>query len=77
LENGIHEFELVSSEGTLKARVIKFTLLSGEVETLVTNIREARISIKEFKELYFMRGSYPAGVLHNGHALECDRGSNV
>jgi hypothetical protein len=55
LGNGIHEYELSHRQGTLKVRVIKFALPSGEIETLVTNMTDARIGIKGFKELYFMR----------------------
>jgi hypothetical protein len=55
LENGIHEMELASSKGPLKVRVIKFALPNGETETLITNMRDDRIGIQEFKELYFMR----------------------
>jgi len=36
-------------------RVIKFTLPSGEEETLVTNLMDKRMGIKAFKELYFKR----------------------
>lgn len=36
-------------------RVIKFTLSSGEEETLVTDIADKRMGIKAFKELYFKR----------------------
>ena len=36
-------------------RVIKFTLPSGEQETLVTNIADTRMGIKAFMELYFKR----------------------
>jgi hypothetical protein len=55
LENGVHELELAYSKGMLKARVIKFALPNGEIETLVTNIFDAQMGIKEFKKLYFMR----------------------
>jgi hypothetical protein len=55
LGNGVHEYELAYRQGTLKVRVIKFALPSGEIETLVTNITDARMGINAFKELYFMR----------------------
>jgi hypothetical protein len=55
LENGVHELELAYSKGTLRVRVIKFALPSGEIETLVTNIFDASMGVKDFKELYFMR----------------------
>jgi hypothetical protein len=55
LEKGIHEYELTHGKGKLKVRVIKFALPGGEIETLVTNLFDARMGIKAFKELYFMR----------------------
>lgn len=55
LKNGMHEYELAYSKGTLKVRVIKFELPSGEIETLVTNLTDTCMGIEEFKELYFMR----------------------
>lgn len=36
-------------------RVIKFTLSSGEEETLITDLFDKRMGIKAFKELYFKR----------------------
>ena len=39
----------------IRVRVIKFKLESGEMETLITNIFDKRIGVKEFKELYYLR----------------------
>lgn len=39
----------------LHVRVIKFLLESGEMETLITNIKDARLGKGAFKKLYFMR----------------------
>lgn len=39
----------------LHIRVIKFMLDSGEIETLITNIKDKRLGVKAFKKLYFMR----------------------
>jgi len=39
----------------INVRVIKFTLPSGEEETLVTDIADKRMGIQAFKELYFKR----------------------
>jgi hypothetical protein len=39
----------------LHVRVIKFALDSGETETLITNITDARLGKNAFKKLYFMR----------------------
>jgi hypothetical protein len=55
LGNGVHEYKLSYSQGILKVRVIKFALPSGEIETLVTNLTDAGMGIKDFEELYFMR----------------------
>jgi hypothetical protein len=39
----------------ITVRVIKFTLSSGEEETLITSITDKRMGIEAFKKLYFMR----------------------
>ena len=39
----------------IHVRVIKFKLDSGETETLITNIKDARLGKNAFKKLYFMR----------------------
>lgn len=39
----------------IRARVIKFTLESGEREALITNITDKRLGKKAFKQLYFLR----------------------
>jgi hypothetical protein len=44
---------IILLKGSLKARVFKFTLPSGEVETLLTNLFET--SAAEFPELYSLR----------------------
>ena len=49
---GVHDFVLPSG---LDARVIKFELPSGEIETLITNLFDARMKINAFKQLYFLR----------------------
>jgi hypothetical protein len=41
----------------LDVRVIKFTLDSGELEMLITNIDDGRLGVNAFKKLYFMRWS--------------------
>lgn len=41
----------------LDVRVIKFTLDSGELETLITNVDDGRLGVNAFKKLYFMRWS--------------------
>jgi hypothetical protein len=37
------------------ARIIKFTLESGEIETLITDVFDKNLSIDDFKQLYFKR----------------------
>ena len=39
----------------LDVRVIKFTLDSGELEVLITNIDDGRLGVNAFKKLYFLR----------------------
>jgi len=39
----------------LDVRVIKFTLDSGELETVITNVDDGRLGVNAFKKLYFMR----------------------
>jgi hypothetical protein len=39
----------------IQVRVIKFTLDSGETETLITNITDRRLGKEAFKKLYFLR----------------------
>jgi hypothetical protein len=40
---------------SIKLRVIKFMLDSGEQETLITDVWDKRMGVKAFKKLYFMR----------------------
>jgi hypothetical protein len=46
---------LVKDNEFLDVRVIKFTLDSGELEMLITNLDDGRLGINAFKKLYFMR----------------------
>jgi hypothetical protein len=39
----------------LDVRVIKFTLDSGELEMLITNLDDGRLGVNAFKKLYYMR----------------------
>jgi len=45
----------IDSEVSLKVRVVRFCLDSGEEEILVTNLLDDDLSLDEFKELYFRR----------------------
>ena len=57
LEEGDHHDIILSKNGyeDIPVRVIKFTLPSGEEETLITDINDRSLDIQAFKELYFMR----------------------
>lgn len=46
---------LEQNDKRIHVRVIKFKLDSGETETLITNITDARLGKNAFKKLYFMR----------------------
>lgn len=47
--------EIKHKNKTLKIRVLRFQLDSGETETLITNIYDKSLSIEDFKEIYFKR----------------------
>jgi hypothetical protein len=47
--------ELTHGEERMPVRVIKFRLKSGEIETLITDIRDGHYEVKTFKALYFKR----------------------
>jgi hypothetical protein len=57
LGEGDHPCVILSKAGhdDIPVRVIKFTLPSGEEETLITDIADKSLDIPAFKELYFMR----------------------
>jgi hypothetical protein len=57
LEEGDHSNIVLRKEGNVDIylRVLKFTLSSGEEETLITDIADKRMGIKAFKALYFKR----------------------
>ena len=40
---------------SIRVRVLKFMLKSGEQETLITNIFDKRLGVTDFKDLYFLR----------------------
>jgi hypothetical protein len=46
---------LSQNDKRIHVRVIKFALDSGEIETLITNIKDKRLGKSAFKQLYFMR----------------------
>jgi hypothetical protein len=69
---GIHSFTLQQGNKKIKLRVIKFILPKGEIETLITNLINENLSIKQFKNLYFRRWTIEVlyGKLKNKLELE-------
>jgi hypothetical protein len=55
LKRGDYIVELNQNGHLIKVRVIKFRLSSGEIETLITNLMDKKISVNTFKKLYFKR----------------------
>ena len=57
LAEGDHRSVILHKKGyeDIPVRVIKFTLPSGEEETLITDITDKRMGIPAFKALYFKR----------------------
>jgi hypothetical protein len=55
LGRGDHTIELERGEERIPLRVIKFRLKSGEIETLITDMRDKRYGMKDMKALYFKR----------------------
>ena len=46
---------IVTLEGRIRVRVVKFTLSSGQTETLISDLFDMEESL--FQELYFLRWS--------------------
>jgi len=63
---------LVKDDEFLDVRVIKFTLKSGELEMLITNLDDGRLGVIAFKKLYFMRWGVETqyDILKNKFQLE-------
>jgi hypothetical protein len=55
VECGDHIITLEHEGKELTVRVIKFLLTSGIIETLITDMQDKDLEIKDFKELYFKR----------------------
>jgi hypothetical protein len=55
LERGDHTITLGHGDEQILLRVLKFRLSSGEVETLITDLQDAKFGLKTFKALYFKR----------------------
>jgi hypothetical protein len=52
---GDHSVKLKQGEKKIKVRVVKFRLSSGEDEALVTDIKDRKLTVDDFKKLYFKR----------------------
>jgi len=65
---------IITIYDNIKVRVVKFTLPSGEIETLLTNLFELNES--EFKEFYFKKWRIEVeyDVVKNNLELPCFRG---
>jgi hypothetical protein len=55
LNRGDHSIKLKHGEESIKVRIIKFRLKSGEIETLITDMTDKKYEMKTFKALYFKR----------------------
>ena len=58
LPNGIHTVKVMLKDGKhARVRIVKFDLDSGKTETLLTNFNKQRMTVEDYKKLYFMRWS--------------------
>jgi hypothetical protein len=55
LPRGSFETTLYKDDEPITVRVVKFPLPSGEIETLITDLKDRKYSMPEFKRLYFKR----------------------
>jgi hypothetical protein len=55
LPRGSFEITLDKGGGPITVRVIKFRLPGGEIETLITDLRDKKYNVPMFKSLYFKR----------------------
>jgi hypothetical protein len=63
LGRGDHIISLEQDGNLLFLRVIKFRLSSGEIETLITDLMDKKLSVNTFKKLYFKR--WPVETKYN------------
>jgi len=70
---GVHAFTLHGEKGEpMETKVIKLTLESGEIETLVTSIRDKRMGVEAFKALYFTRWGVETKIGELKHCIETE-----
>jgi hypothetical protein len=67
---GSHSYILRQGGVKVKLRVVKFTLPTGDVETLITNLLDRRMGENAFRKLYFTRWSVETQYAHLKHKLE-------
>jgi hypothetical protein len=69
---GSHSYTLKQGSAKIKPRVVKFTLSTGEVETLITNLMDRRMGENAFRKLYFKRWPIETQYAHLKHKLEIE-----
>jgi hypothetical protein len=70
---GVHDFPFVDDNGeTHDLTAVKLMLESGEVETLLTSLKDRRMGIKAFKDLYFSRWGVETKINELKHNIELE-----
>jgi IS4 transposase len=69
---GIHGYTMRNNGKDLALNIVKLKLPGGEIETLATNIKDKRMKIAAFKELYFMRWPIETKYAELKHKLEIE-----
>jgi hypothetical protein len=75
---GIHDFELVDEKGeSFKLTSVKLVLDTGEVETLLTSLKDETLNITDYKKLYFERWSIETKISELKHKIEIENFSGL
>jgi len=70
---GVHEFPFTDENGkTHDLTAVKLTLDSGETELLLTNLKDRRMGVKAFKDLYFARWGVETKIAELKHIIEIE-----
>jgi len=69
---GDRQYVLTGNGEAISVRVIKFLLPSGEIETLITDLFDKRMSVSGFKALYFKRWPVETKFGELKHRLEIE-----